>query len=193
MLWDHILTMPPLFSIYIALGIVAELRNEILISDFSSAMLLFSDLSNINLEKSIERAIVYIKITPKSILEFTHDVSENRYFVPTVTEFDFKGLLPIAQVIDLRSLKMFRLKHILNSINVDFEKNDKVERNPNMKYTVLIAVKVTDEQQLVFATRPRLCKVPISILDSVDQSELCNCECNNGNDSIWRCQGSKLI
>lgn len=38
MLWDYVLVMPPLFCIYIALGIVSELKNDILHADFSNVI-----------------------------------------------------------------------------------------------------------------------------------------------------------
>ncbi|KAG4100859.1 hypothetical protein H8356DRAFT_1306418 [Neocallimastix lanati (nom. inval.)] len=68
MLWDKILTSKPSFPLFIGSAIVTQLRSDILKRDFDESAILFSELSNINIEKCLEKAQLYLRLTPKSII-----------------------------------------------------------------------------------------------------------------------------
>jgi TBC domain-containing protein kinase-like protein len=108
---------------FTAVSVLQQLRDQLLTSDFSSAMLLFSELSEVSLELCIIDSLRAIKITPPSILDqlkhfvnlSQHTPKENARFsflsgktsiVPQISFSDFDIIKSISTVIDTRSVDL---------------------------------------------------------------------------------------
>ncbi|ORX77085.1 hypothetical protein BCR32DRAFT_295840 [Anaeromyces robustus] len=125
-IWDKILTGKPFLPIFIGSAIVIQLRSEILSGDFDESVLLLSELSAINIDKCLEKAEIYLRITPKSFIpKFLHMINvDNNPLTNNKNVIDniFKDSLPndIAIVEDLNTL---HLDELAPRISIeDFEK-----------------------------------------------------------------------
>jgi len=119
MLWDKVLTGKPSLPLFIGAAIVIQLRSEILNGDFDESIMLLSELNAINIDKCLEKAQLYLRMTPKSIIpEFLHLVNVNNN--PLSVELDSKDFLKddlsndIAIVEDLSSIHSDELAPRIN-------------------------------------------------------------------------------
>ncbi|KAJ3084981.1 hypothetical protein HK102_000429 [Quaeritorhiza haematococci] len=68
LLWDSVITGPPLFQMYIGLSLLQQLRDQLINRDFNNCMLLFSELSGIDTERCLAGAFAACRATPPSFL-----------------------------------------------------------------------------------------------------------------------------
>ncbi|KAI8899812.1 rab-GTPase-TBC domain-containing protein [Globomyces pollinis-pini] len=137
-LWDHLLTGPEYLYMYMAVAILYQLRDEILKCDFTNAMLLFSDLAEVNVETCLMYAIRISKITPPSIINRMKDSidsilknqeneSNNRFsfmsaktsIITTLSVSDYMVIKTACLIIDTRRPELLKAGHIRGSICVD--------------------------------------------------------------------------
>jgi len=84
-LWDKILTSKPSFPLFIGAAIVTQLHSEIINGDFDESILLLSELSAINIDKCLEKAQLYLRLTPKSIIpKFLNLINSNSNPITTI-------------------------------------------------------------------------------------------------------------
>ena len=62
------MTGPEFLFMFTAVCILQQVRGQLLASDFTNAMLIFSELSDVNVETCIIESLRAAKITPRSIL-----------------------------------------------------------------------------------------------------------------------------
>jgi TBC domain-containing protein kinase-like protein len=85
MLWDKILTNSPSFPLFIGSAIVTQLHSELLSGDFDECVLLLSELSTINIDKCLEKAQLYLRLTPKSIIpKFLRNIKSDNNPMATI-------------------------------------------------------------------------------------------------------------
>jgi TBC domain-containing protein kinase-like protein len=123
-LWDHYLTGPPLLFMFTAVSILQQLRDQLLASDFTNAMIVFSELSQVSLETCIIDSLRAVKVTPPSILDrlknFVNEpydtTKENARFsflagktsiVPHISHADFFIIKPMSVIIDTRPIDLY--------------------------------------------------------------------------------------
>ncbi|KAJ3288134.1 hypothetical protein HK104_008324 [Borealophlyctis nickersoniae] len=68
-LWDSFLTGPPFLHLHAGVAILQQLRDQLIHRDFNTAMMLFSELSGVDVDACIAEAIVSCKLTPPSMLD----------------------------------------------------------------------------------------------------------------------------
>ena len=66
-LWDVILLNPPSFPLFLAVSIMRELRDSLLDMDFNDAILLFSNLPRLSIDKCIVEGNKLFDLTPVSV------------------------------------------------------------------------------------------------------------------------------
>ncbi|KAL3272384.1 hypothetical protein HHI36_013861 [Cryptolaemus montrouzieri] len=139
--WDNLLLGDSSFPLHVGLSVLTQLRTKLLTAGFNDCILLFSDLPEVDIEKSINYSIDTFKKTPKSITarehqneEFTiqseHDISGvtlddlNKERSPRISARDTTDLLRTAPesilVIDIRNPVQFSRCCVRGSINIPF-------------------------------------------------------------------------
>ncbi|XP_045476153.1 TBC domain-containing protein kinase-like protein [Harmonia axyridis] len=86
--WDNLLLGDSSFPLHIGLSVLTQLRVKLLTAGFNDCILLFSDLPEVDIEKSINYSIDTFKKTPKSITAREHQ-NETYY---NKTEYDISGV-----------------------------------------------------------------------------------------------------
>ncbi|CAH1185880.1 unnamed protein product [Phyllotreta striolata] len=140
-LWDKVLLANSSFSLHIGLSVLTQLRDRLLSSGFNECILLFSDLPEVDIEKSVVLSTETFKATPTSITAREHDNDEYRtkdeYDITGVTLSDLKreryprvsarDVIDMIRtnprkilVIDIRNMVQFNRCCIINSINIPF-------------------------------------------------------------------------
>ena len=153
-------------------------------------MLIFSDLSHLNLEQAVINAIKYIKITPPSILAGCNgNLADNQRVVPSLSETEFRILAPNASIFDMRSSDEFQSHHIAHSTHIGSlpELND-LNLTENAKCTIIIAKE--SQKILPQLEIQRIVKVPSTVITTLDPSLLCNCRCI-GDGSTLKCSKNR--
>lgn len=79
-LWDKLLLRDSSFPLHIGLSILTQLRDRLLSSCFNECILLFSDLPEVDIERSVTLSVNTYKTTPKSI---TYRVCQNDLQIKT--------------------------------------------------------------------------------------------------------------
>ncbi|KAH6588504.1 hypothetical protein BASA61_005900 [Batrachochytrium salamandrivorans] len=140
-LWDYFLVTPPFMFIYIGVSILQQNRDQLLRSDFSQAMMLFSEMPDVDVEKCIIYSIQAVKITPPSLLNHLYSPpiaaspsptmnSSNKRFsffnnkrgiVGSLGIDDFIEIRKHSIVLDIRQLDVFQQGHVSGSIQVNTE------------------------------------------------------------------------
>ncbi|VEN40483.1 unnamed protein product [Callosobruchus maculatus] len=140
-LWDKVLLGNSSFSLHIGLSVLTQLRDRLLNSGFNECILLFSDLPEVDIEKSVILSAETFQKTPGSI---THREYENEEFkksgeldISGVTLQDLKrercprisanDLLDLVRnspqkvlVVDIRNITQFNRCSVRESINIPF-------------------------------------------------------------------------
>ncbi|KAJ1562731.1 hypothetical protein HK405_008595, partial [Cladochytrium tenue] len=98
-LWDAVLVRPPIFTVFVAFGIVRQLRDTLLQKDFSSV---FSEPLAVDVEKSIADAIEAFRTTPTSLAVHMRSHGHPPPLSGCVSFEDFTALRGGALLVDLR-------------------------------------------------------------------------------------------
>ncbi|KAK9887878.1 hypothetical protein WA026_000183 [Henosepilachna vigintioctopunctata] len=86
--WDNLLSGDSSFPLHIGLSVLTQLRSKLLTAGFNDCILLFSDLPEVDIEKSINYSNDTFKNTPRSITTREH---QNEEYYKT-TEYDISGV-----------------------------------------------------------------------------------------------------
>lgn len=140
-LWDKVLLGDSSYSLHIGLSVLTQLRDRLLTSGFNECILLFSDLPEVDIEKSVTLSTTTFKATPKSITEREHDNEAYRtkdcYDISGVTLQDLKkerhprisarDVIDLVRnrpddilIIDIRNMTQFNRCSVINSVNIPF-------------------------------------------------------------------------
>ncbi|XP_044759268.1 TBC domain-containing protein kinase-like protein [Coccinella septempunctata] len=139
--WDNLLLGDSSFPLHIGLSVLTQLRAKLLTAGFNDCILLFSDLPEVDIEKSINYSIDTFRKTPKSITSREHqnenfcdkteyDISGvtledlNRERCPRISAADTVELLRNSPdrilIVDIRNPVQFSRCSVKNSINIPF-------------------------------------------------------------------------
>jgi TBC domain-containing protein kinase-like protein len=202
-LWDHFLTGPAYLYLFVAVSVLQQLRDQLLASDFTNAMLVFSELSEVSLETCIIDSIRNFQITPPSIIdELRHfiaepqelDLNQARFsfhssrssIVALVSMYDFLAIQKYAVIVDTRSLEIFKRGHYPGSICV-IESSFSSPESLSFGMKILLQrsqyiVVITDQETSPFANyllqqgQVHVCLFPPDNLFSDCVPELCSCQ-----------------
>lgn len=140
-LWDQLLLSDSSFPLHIGLSVLTQLKEKLLSAGFNDCILLFSDLPDVDIEKSVKYSTLTFCSTPRSITSRNHE-NEQLY---TKTEYDItnvtvqelnkercprisaKDVIKLVRnnrnsivIIDIRSPTEFMRCSINGSINIPF-------------------------------------------------------------------------
>ena len=170
-LWDHLLTCADYFYMYTALSVLTQLRDQLLVCDFTSAMVLFSELGDVNVETCILDSIKWSKITPPSLFDRLRiasskfsgtPISETTRFsflsnktsmLATISGVDLNHILSNSVVLDTRPIDLFKSGHLPGSIMINTSlltsasgiSTGLLQAMESAKYTILISEQEIDE------------------------------------------------
>ena len=105
-LWDKLLCGPKWMYLLAAVAVLRQLKDELLRRDFNHAMLLFSELPEMNMENVTQDMIKLCRLTPLSFIPGAsgEPIEQLTEMVPTIDLTDFEVIQPWAFVIDLRDM-----------------------------------------------------------------------------------------
>ncbi|KAI8907164.1 rab-GTPase-TBC domain-containing protein [Gorgonomyces haynaldii] len=212
-LWDHFLTGAPYLFLYLGVAILQQLREQLLQSDFSTAMLVFSDLPEIHVERAIGECIHMAKITPPSLLLKLNQIDQllsnqspesvKRFsFLSTKTGIigsiemqDYEQMKDMTLVIDVRDQETFKLGHLYGSVLLQSDKQQTIPFGlkimlSRVRYTLVLV----SEQAEKFATV--LVKEKQAYVALLDCTEMqCTCQpvpIGVGSQGLFRCSLAEL-
>ncbi|KAJ3256991.1 hypothetical protein HK103_004974 [Boothiomyces macroporosus] len=170
-LWDHFIVGPDYLFMYVGVSILKQMRDQLFECDFTNAMLLFSELSEVNVETCIVDSIRFSKVTPPSILENLKMIMEtsmannsptkSRFsflsnkssIIPTISLQDFEIIRENSIIVDSRPIEKFKKGHFPTSICVipmNFTSSDSLSFGLKLLlqkncYTILVSEREIDE------------------------------------------------
>ncbi|KAI8610413.1 rab-GTPase-TBC domain-containing protein [Chytriomyces sp. MP71] len=116
-LWDTILMGPQGFYVFIVYSIVHQIRDQLLAKDFSSCLVLFSELPPIDIETCIHLAVEAWRLTPPTLYK-AHSVSPSGW-IGTLDMQEFLMMANECVIVDCRSEESFMNHHISGSLHFD--------------------------------------------------------------------------
>jgi serine/threonine protein kinase len=117
-LWDALLlsSSSHYLPIFLAIGMMKQLRSNLLHSDFNSAMTLFQNMQGIDIRRAIKDADHIVERTPKSILTspktFTLQYYNDKCLCARLSPKEFDTLGKVSFVIDIRKQSDFETHHV---------------------------------------------------------------------------------
>uniref|UniRef100_A0A0N4ZHR5 TBC domain-containing protein kinase-like protein n=1 Tax=Parastrongyloides trichosuri TaxID=131310 RepID=A0A0N4ZHR5_PARTI len=135
-LWDTLLLTDSSFTLFIGIAILVQMRQQLLNSQFNDAILLFSDLPDLSIDKIVADSLCYYHSVPPScshrIYSSEHlrdnatplmniSLNELRTFhCPRISPTDLINLIDHNRVLllDIRSTTEFNMFSLPNSINI---------------------------------------------------------------------------
>ncbi|CEF70860.1 Rab-GTPase-TBC domain and Protein kinase domain and Rhodanese-like domain and Serine/threonine-/dual specificity protein kinase, catalytic domain and Protein kinase-like domain-containing protein [Strongyloides ratti] len=138
-LWDTLLLTDSSFTLFIGIAILMQMRQQLLDSQFNDAILLFSDLPDLSIDKIVADSLCYYHSVPPSCGHRKHssehlrenatpltNISLNElktFHSPRISPTDLINLIDHNRVLllDIRSTTEFNIFSLPNSIN--FAKN----------------------------------------------------------------------
>uniref|UniRef100_A0AAF5DJ37 Rab-GAP TBC domain-containing protein n=1 Tax=Strongyloides stercoralis TaxID=6248 RepID=A0AAF5DJ37_STRER len=135
-LWDTLLLTDSSFTLFIGIAILIQMRQQLLNSQFNDAILLFSDLPDLSIDKIVADSLCYYHSVPPSSAHRTHssehlrenatpltNISLNElktFHSPRVSPTDLINFIDQNRVLllDIRSTTEFNKFSLPNSINI---------------------------------------------------------------------------
>ncbi|KAJ8325709.1 hypothetical protein O5D80_005909 [Batrachochytrium dendrobatidis] len=205
-LWDYFLVAPPFIFIYVGVFILQQHRDQLLQSDFSQAMLFFSEMPSIDVEKCIVYSIQAVKITPPSLLSHLHlahtaspqdpnmlfatkrfsFMSSKKGIVGRLGIDDLIQMRKHSVLLDIRRLDMFQRGHIAGSLHLDTSQVTSVSFGLKInisrsRYIVLISDDEQDGEDyalmLIKEKQPRVSLMVIQDPDVLTEQRIVVCTC----------------
>ncbi|CAG9823731.1 unnamed protein product [Phaedon cochleariae] len=140
-LWDKVLLGNSSYSLHIGLSVLTQLRDRLLNAGFNECILLFSDLPEVDIEKSVYLSTDTFKTTPTSITAREHENCEfqerDKYDISGVTLEDLKreryprisanDIVSLVRsnpekmcMVDIRNMTQYNRCSVIGSINIPF-------------------------------------------------------------------------
>ncbi|KAI8996697.1 hypothetical protein BC832DRAFT_595439 [Gaertneriomyces semiglobifer] len=122
-LWDNIIIGPRFLFLFIGCAILHQLRDDLLPRDFNMAMLLFSDLGAIDIERCVVHAHSLYRVTPPSVVEHLYDIFDThvvrlpielrqKELLPSISMEDYRVMEPFSTTFDTRKPSAYHAGHI---------------------------------------------------------------------------------
>ncbi|KAJ3222853.1 hypothetical protein HK099_001817 [Clydaea vesicula] len=211
-LWDAFLTGPPFPQLYAGYAILQHFRDSLTNQDFNSCMLLFSDVSAVDIEEITHVLFKTSRFTPPSALShlefFDQSVNSDidNLNLPQELSFrislnDFKEMKANSLVFDIRDPANFELAHIPYSYQIKIENFQQIfSLLKNIGKNFIFVVVICDDDVkggklanlLVNAKLRRVCVLHASMagMEYVEQ-HLCSCICPT-MDGIVKCLNGEI-
>uniref|UniRef100_A0A0K0FJK8 TBC domain-containing protein kinase-like protein n=1 Tax=Strongyloides venezuelensis TaxID=75913 RepID=A0A0K0FJK8_STRVS len=175
-LWDTLLLTDSSFTLFIGIAILVQMRQQLLNSQFNDAILLFSDLPDLPIDKIVTDSLCYYHSVPPSCSHRIHSSEHLRenatpltsilleelrtFHTPRISPTDLINLIDHNRVfiLDIRSTTEFNIFSLPNSINIAQNCHD--FNSPNFYSTI--------KPQL---SKAASCKQVICIIDSLLSEE----------------------
>jgi len=165
--WDTLLFGNETFPLCIGLGILMQLRSQLLEFSFNDCILIFSDLPEINIDVLVKDAISIFKATPRSAL-LRDWLSLDQLKSQICPEIDMKDVIEASGrsrlvIIDMRSHDMqTTFGSIPGAIVIEEEASAELKQlipSPTQYRAVVVVNNVLVAEQLVLQGIPRVCSV----------------------------------
>ncbi|KAJ3254744.1 hypothetical protein HDU77_003940 [Chytriomyces hyalinus] len=136
-LWDTILLGPKDFCVFLVYAIVHQIRDQLLNKDFSSCLVLFSELPPIDIETCIYLAVEAWRLTPPSVYSLPGLSSAS--WVGQIGIQEFTEIVGRSVIVDCRSAESFQNHHVAGSISFQPQMLETIrKKSHNYLYVVCI-------------------------------------------------------
>jgi serine/threonine protein kinase len=173
-LWDALLLSSSShhLPIFLAIGMMRQLRSNLLHSDFNSAMTLFQNMQGIDIRRAIKDADHIVERTPKSILSSPVSFSLQHYndkcLCPRLSPREFDTLGKIAFVIDVRKLSDFANNHVTMAHHFKSFLHEETEDEDAIDESVLSEVKCKQGLPIVLIGKND-CKEANRVMEKIEK------------------------
>ncbi|KAJ3232164.1 hypothetical protein HDU81_003264 [Chytriomyces hyalinus] len=136
-LWDTILLGPKDFCVFLVYAIVHQIRDQLLNKDFSSCLVLFSELPPIDIETCIYLAVEAWRLTPPSV--YSLPALSSASWVGQIGIHEFTEIVGRSVIVDCRSAESFQNHHVAGSISFQPQMLETIrKKSQNYLYVVCI-------------------------------------------------------
>lgn len=203
LLWDNLITGPPNFCLLLGVAILKQLNDQILSSDFSKAMLLFSELPVISLDNMLYNAYEMVLYTPPSLFNSINSLDPSLgvktpdstqrfsflskdYCIGQISNGDFEEIQALATIFDPRPPTVKHMPGVVFIEKVSFGVTMLAKRG-----TFVIIIDHENAQELAMSFLSEKLR-HVAVLANPYQYDSCNCEPLPQNGTLL-CQGFKQL